>query len=42
VCGEPAWDPELNTADFFLLLPLANVAPRYARHFMGTDLVCPQ
>ena len=42
VCGEPAWDPEFNTADFFLLLPLANVAPRYARHFMGSDLqVCP-
>lgn len=36
VCGEPAWDPEFNTADFFLLLPLANVAPRYARHFLGT------
>lgn len=37
VCGAPAWDPDFNTADFFLLLPLANVAPRYARHFMGTD-----
>ena len=35
VCGEPAWDPDFNTADFFLLLPLANVAPRYARHFLG-------
>jgi putative hemolysin len=36
VCGEPAWDPDFNTADFFLLLPLANVSPRYARHFLGT------
>lgn len=36
VCGAPAWDPEFNAADFFLLLPLANVAPRYARHFLGT------
>ena len=36
VCGEPAWDPDFNAADFFLLLPLANVAPRYARHFLGT------
>jgi putative hemolysin len=35
VCGEPAWDPDFNTADFFVLLPLANVAPRYARHFLG-------
>jgi len=37
VCGEPAWDPDFNTADFFVLLPLANVAPRYARHFLGRE-----
>lgn len=36
ICGAPAWDPDFNTADFFMLLPLANVAPRYARHFLGT------
>jgi putative hemolysin len=36
VCGEPAWDPDFNTADFFLLLPLANLAPRYARHYLRT------
>jgi putative hemolysin len=35
ICGEPAWDPDFNTADLFVLLPLANVAPRYARHFLG-------
>ena len=34
ICGEPAWDPDFNTADFFVLLPLANVAPRYARHYL--------
>jgi putative hemolysin len=34
VCGEPAWDPDFNTADFFILLPLANASPRYARHFL--------
>lgn len=34
ICGEPAWDPDFNSADFFVLLPLANVAPRYARHFL--------
>lgn len=34
VCGEPAWDPDFNTADFFLLLPLSNATPRYARHFL--------
>jgi putative hemolysin len=34
VCGEPAWDPDLNTADLLLLLPMAKLHPRYARHFM--------
>jgi putative hemolysin len=35
VCGEPAWDPEFNCADFFMLLPLARIEARYARHFFG-------
>ncbi|MDA0225601.1 MAG: GNAT family N-acetyltransferase [Proteobacteria bacterium] len=35
ICGEPAWDPDFNTADFFVLLPMSAVAPRYARHFLG-------
>lgn len=34
ICGEPAWDLDFNTADFFVLLPVANVTPRYARHFL--------
>jgi len=34
VCGEPAWDPDFNTADLLLMLPMAQVADRYARHFM--------
>lgn len=33
VCGEPAWDPQFNVADFFLLLPVEELNPRYARHF---------
>lgn len=33
VCGEPAWDPEFNTADFLVLLALENLNRRYARHF---------
>lgn len=32
--GEPAWDPDFNTADLFILLPLARLNPRYAKHFM--------
>ncbi len=34
VCGDPAWDPDFNTADLMLLLPMAKVSNRYARHFM--------
>lgn len=37
ICGEPAWNSDLDTADFFLLLPLACVSLRYARHFMGVQ-----
>jgi putative hemolysin len=35
VCGEPAWDPDFNTADLFILLPLARLSAKYAKHFMG-------
>lgn len=38
VCGEPAWDPDFNTADLFVLLPIARVESRYARHFLGGSL----
>ncbi|MBI4754375.1 MAG: GNAT family N-acetyltransferase [Betaproteobacteria bacterium] len=34
VCGDPAWDPDFNTADLLLLLPMARVQARYARHFV--------
>lgn len=34
VCGEPAWDPDFNTADLLLLLPMGRVEARYARHFV--------
>lgn len=34
--GEPAWDPDFNTADLFILLPLARISGGYARHFLGT------
>jgi putative hemolysin len=35
ICGAPAYDPDFGTADFFVLLSLANVDPRYVRHFLG-------
>lgn len=39
VCGEPAWDPDFNTADFLMWLALDRLHPRYARHF---DLLAAQ
>ena len=33
ICGDPAWDPDFNTADFFMLLSMSRMNPRYARHF---------
>ena len=35
VCGAPAWDPDFNTADLLMLLPMARMDARYARHFMS-------
>ena len=35
ICGEPAWDPDFNTADLPILMPIGRVDDRYARHFMG-------
>jgi putative hemolysin len=34
VCGEPAWDPDFNTADLLLLLPMSRISERYSRHFV--------
>jgi putative hemolysin len=33
VGGAPAWDPDFNTADFFMFLNIAQLNPRYARRF---------
>jgi putative hemolysin len=37
VCGAPAWDPDFNTADLLMLLPMANMNERYARHFLKNE-----
>lgn len=34
ICGAPAWDPDFNTADLLMLLPLSRMSARYARHFL--------
>ena len=36
VLGPPAWDPDFNSADLPMMLRLADVPPRYRRHFLGT------
>lgn len=33
ICGEPAWDPDFNTADFPVLLDMQRMDMRYQRHF---------
>jgi putative hemolysin len=33
VCGEPAWDPDFNAADFPVLLTTDRMDSRYRRHF---------
>lgn len=35
VCGEPAWDPDFNTADLLMLLPMTQLNRSYARRFVG-------
>lgn len=35
ICGEPAWDPDFNTADLPILMSMARINSRYARHFLG-------
>ena len=34
-CGEPAWDPDFNTADVLMLLPMAQLNHSYARRFIS-------
>lgn len=36
ICGEPAWDPDFNAADFPILMDKERMDPRYRRHF-GLD-----
>ncbi len=34
IAGEPAWDPEFNCADLFILLPVSRISARATRHFL--------
>jgi putative hemolysin len=35
VLGPPAWDPDFNSADLPMMMRIADLPPRYARHFLG-------
>jgi putative hemolysin len=35
VCGEPAYDPDFDSADFYVLFSMDRMDPRYRRHFLG-------
>jgi putative hemolysin len=35
VCGEPAYDADFGVADFYTLLSMDRIDPRYRRHFLG-------
>lgn len=37
VCGEPAYDPDFQVADLYVLLSLDRMNPRYRRHFLGEE-----
>ena len=39
ICGEPAWDPDFNTADFPVLLDMTCMDSRYRRHFGLDEIV---
>ncbi len=39
ICGEPAWDPDFHSADLFMMLPLARLEGRYARHYLNKEAV---
>jgi len=36
ICGEPAYDRDFNSADFPVIIDVANIDPRYKKHF-GLD-----
>ena len=37
ICGAPAWDADFNTADLFVLLPIARLPASYTKHFIGAS-----
>lgn len=38
VCGAPAYDPDFDCADLYVLLDTQRMDPRYLRHFLGGEM----
>ncbi len=34
ICGDPHWDPDFNTADLLMMMPMSRMSKRYAHHFL--------
>ena len=41
VLGAPAWDPDFNSADLPMMMRIADLPPRYLKHFSGKPIVAP-
>lgn len=37
ICGEPAWDPDFNTADLPIMMPMSRISNRYSKHFLENN-----
>lgn len=35
ILGAPAWDPDFNSADLPMMMRIADLPPRYRKHFLG-------
>jgi putative hemolysin len=40
VLGAPAWDPDFNSADLPMMMRIADLAPRYRKHFSARPDAC--
>ena len=41
VLGAPAWDPDFNSADLPMMMRVADLPPRYQKHFLGKHFSAP-
>ena len=41
VLGAPAWDPDFNSADLPMMMRIADLPPRYLKHFISQPVATP-